>query len=129
MVERLPRSYDTRLGRMFEDGVDLSDGQWQRLALARAFMKDAPLLVLDEPTASADALAEYQFFERVRDRVRRRRDHGVLLISHRFGNVRLADRIYVMEDGSIVEQGTHEDLMARRARYAELFTVQAAGYR
>ena len=121
----LPFGYDTRLSREYEDGVDLSIGEWQRVALARAFFRDAPFLVLDEPTASLDAHAEHELFDAMRDLQRGR---AVLLISHRFSTVRSADRIYVLDRGRIIEAGTHTELMARRGRYAEMFTLQAAAY-
>jgi ATP-binding cassette subfamily B protein len=101
---------------MFEDGVDLSDGQWQRLALARAFMKEAPILVLDEPTASADPQAEFRFFQQVQERVRRDQEHTVLLISHRFANVRLADRIYVLDQGVVVASDEAAQMRSDPAR-------------
>jgi ATP-binding cassette subfamily B protein len=126
VIARLPYGYGTILGRWFDQGMQLSGGEWQRLALARAFMRDAPILVLDEPTASLDARSEYEVFQRFRDLT-----HGkiVLLISHRFSTVRMADRIYVLEEGRVVEAGTHDQLLAREGRYAELFQLQAAGYR
>jgi ATP-binding cassette subfamily B protein len=114
------------LGREFWGGYDLSIGQWQRIALARAFFRDAPFVILDEPTAALDARAEHALFERFRELT-----HGkaTLLISHRFSTVRMADRILVLEHGRVVEQGTHESLVALGGRYAELFALQAAGYR
>jgi ATP-binding cassette subfamily B protein len=126
IIDRLPRGYDTVLGSWFEEGAQLSGGEWQRLALARAFMRDAPILVLDEPTAGLDARAEYELFRRFRELA-----HGrtVLLISHRFSTVRMADRIYVLEAGHVVESGSHEELLACGGRYAELFHLQATGYR
>ena len=117
--------YDTVLGPVFAGGKDISIGQWQRIALARAFFRDAPLVILDEPTAALDARAEHDLFERMRELFEGR---SVLLISHRFSSVRSADRIYVLHEGEIVESGTHEQLMALGGRYAELFTMQAKAY-
>ena len=121
----LPEGYETRLGRRFHKGHDLSIGQWQRLALARAFFRDAPLVIMDEPTASLDARAESELFETMR---RLFHDRAVLLISHRFSSVRMADRIYVLRDGAIAEAGTHDELMAAGGLYAELFRLQASAY-
>jgi len=121
----LPAGYDTMLGPEFEGGTDLSIGQWQRIALARAFYREAPFVVLDEPTAALDARAEHDLFERIRSLLTGR---TVLLISHRFSSVRTADRIYVLDHGRVVESGTHEDLMTHHGLYAELFTLQAAAY-
>mgnify|MGYP001602099699 CR=1 FL=1 len=117
--------YDTVLGPVFVGGKDISIGQWQRIALARAFFRDAPLVILDEPTAALDARAEHDLFDRMHELFVGR---AVLLISHRFSSVRSADRIYVMHEGEIVEHGTHADLMAIGGRYAELFTMQAKAY-
>ncbi|GAC1480225.1 MAG: hypothetical protein NVS1B6_20880 [Steroidobacteraceae bacterium] len=126
IIARLPRHYETVLGREFEDAVQLSGGEWQRIALARAFMRGAAILVLDEPTAALDARAESELFARLRDLA-----HGrtVLLISHRFSTVRIADYIYVLDTGKVIEEGTHGELLDMRGRYAELFGLQAAGYR
>ena len=124
-LAQLPEGYDTMLGREFSGGWDLSVGQWQRVALARAFFRDAPLVILDEPTASLDARAESTLFDRIRELLRGR---SVLLISHRFSSVRSADRIYVLEQGKVVEQGAHEELMRLGGQYAELFTLQARAY-
>ena len=121
----LPRRYATVLSKEFTGGEDLSGGQWQRLALARAFYRDAPLVILDEPTAALDPEAEEELFRRMRHLFAGR---TVLLISHRFSSVRGADRIYVLDGGTVIEQGTHDELMARRTRYATLFLTQAAGY-
>jgi ATP-binding cassette subfamily B protein len=117
--------YDTVLGPVFVGGKDISIGQWQRIALARAFFRDAPLVILDEPTAALDARAEHDLFTRMRELFVGR---AVLLISHRFSSVRSADRIYVMHEGEIVESGTHAELMTVGGRYAELFTMQAKAY-
>jgi len=126
-IGRLPKGYQTQLGRWFEDGQELSLGQWQKIALSRAFMRDeADLLVLDEPTASMDAEAEATVFERFG---RLAADKMVILISHRFSTVRMADEIIVIEHGRVTERGTHETLVQQGGRYAHLFALQAAGYR
>jgi ATP-binding cassette, subfamily B, bacterial len=126
VVRRLPKGYDQLLGRRFEGGLDLSGGEWQKVALARAYLRDAQLLVLDEPTAALDARSEFEVFERFADLTEGKM---ALLISHRFSTVRMADRIVVLEDGQIAEQGNHKQLMALGARYAEMFDLQAASYR
>jgi ATP-binding cassette subfamily B protein len=113
------------LGREFAGGYDLSIGQWQRVALARAFFRDAPFVILDEPTAALDARAESRLFERIRELLEER---SVLLISHRFSSVRSADRIYVLDRGRVLEEGSHDELMAAGGRYEELFALQAAAY-
>jgi ATP-binding cassette subfamily B protein len=123
---RLGGGYGQMLGRRFEGGVDLSGGEWQKVALARAYMREAQLLILDEPTAALDARAEYEVFLRFSELTRGRM---AVLISHRFSTVRMADRILVLQGGELVEQGTHEALVAQGGLYAELFQLQAAGYR
>ena len=125
VVEQLPNGWDTQLGRWFDGGAELSTGQWQKLAVSRAFMRDAPILILDEPTASLDAEAEYELFERFRSLTSGKM---AILISHRFSTVRMADRIIVMRNGRIEEVGSHEELLARDGRYAHLFRIQAQGY-
>ncbi len=124
-VSRLPDAYDTRLGLQFYAGHELSVGQWQRLALARAFFRGGSFLILDEPTAALDARAERDLFDHIRGLSEGK---SVLLISHRFSSVRTADRIYVLEAGRVAESGTHVELMRRRGLYAELFELQAAAY-
>ena len=126
VIARLPQGYDQPLGRRFKDGVELSGGEWQKVAIARAYMRDGAVLVLDEPTAALDARAEYEVFRRFRDLSRGR---TCLIISHRFSTVRMADRIVVLEDGRVQEQGSHAELLGRGGRYAALFELQAAGYR
>jgi len=123
---RLVGRYDQMLGRRFEGGVDLSGGEWQKVALARAYLRDAQLLILDEPTAALDARAEYEVFLRFSELTAGKM---AVLISHRFSTVRMADRILVLKNGELVEDGTHEELVARGGLYAELFGLQAAGYR
>lgn len=125
-IERLPRSYDTPLTKLFDDGQDLSIGQWQRLALARSLYPHSRFVILDEPTSAVDPQAEFEMFEHFRERIGQR---GALLISHRLSTVRLADYIYVLQDGQIAEQGAHEALIAAGGKYAELFEKQARYYR
>jgi ATP-binding cassette, subfamily B, bacterial len=126
LIGRLPRGYDQILGRRFEGGANLSGGEWQRLALARAFVGNPDVLILDEPTAALDAQAECDLFERM---VAAAAGRLVILISHRFSTARVADRLVVLGNGMVQEEGTHEQLLARRGRYAALFEMQAAGYR
>jgi ATP-binding cassette subfamily B protein len=126
-LETLPRGYRTQLGRWFRDGRELSGGEWQKVALSRAFMRTgADLLVLDEPTAAMDAEAEARVFEHVREISG---DRMAILISHRFSTVRMADEIVVLREGRVVEQGSHDELLDRDGPYARLFSLQAAGYR
>jgi ATP-binding cassette subfamily B protein len=126
LLPRLPAGYRQMLGRRFDDGVDLSGGEWQKIALGRAYMRDAQVLILDEPTAALDARAEYEVFVRFSELMAGRM--GVL-ISHRFSTVRMADRIIVLRGGEVVEEGTHEQLVGAGGLYAELFGMQAIGYR
>ena len=125
-LKDLPNGIDQIVGKTFEEGVDLSGGQWQKLALARAFFRDAPILILDEPTSSIDAKAEYEIFQKVGEL---QKDKTVIIISHRFSTVRSADRILVLEGGRIIEEGNHEKLMKKDGLYAELFNLQAKGYK
>ncbi len=124
-IETLPEGYQTLLGPAFINGTDLSQGQWQRIALARTFFRDAPFVILDEPTAALDAKAEHELFARIGELLA---DRSVLLISHRFSTVRSADRIYVLDHGRVTESGTHDELLAANGTYAELFTLQASPY-
>jgi ATP-binding cassette subfamily B protein len=124
-LNALPGGYDNYLGNLFEGGKDLSIGQWQRVALSRAFFRDAPFIILDEPTAALDPRAEHDLFTRIRTLLA---DRTVLLISHRFSSVQSADRIYVMQDGRIVERGSHDELMSLDGLYAELYTLQANSF-
>jgi ATP-binding cassette subfamily B protein len=126
VIAGLPQGYETVLGRWFSGGRDLSGGEWQKIALGRAFMRECEILVLDEPTAALDAENELKVFQQFRALIE---DRMAVLISHRFSTVRMADRIYVIEHGQITEQGTHADLLARQGTYARLFTLQAASYR
>jgi ATP-binding cassette subfamily B protein len=124
-LSEFPLGYETLLSRSFEHGVELSGGQWQRVAISRAFFRDAPILVLDEPTAALDPLAEHDLFGRLRALAIGR---TVILISHRFSTVRSADRILVLDEGHLVEEGSHEELMARDGHYAAMFNIQASPY-
>jgi ATP-binding cassette subfamily B protein len=122
----LPLHYDQLVGRRFKTGVDLSGGQWQKIAIARGYMRDAQVMILDEPTAALDARAEFEVFQRFRELSEQR---TAVLISHRFSSVRMADRILVLAEGRLEASGTHDELMSQGGRYAELFELQAAGYR
>ncbi|WP_226895941.1 ABC transporter ATP-binding protein [Polymorphobacter sp. PAMC 29334] len=126
VVAKLPDGYDQMIGKRFRNGVDLSGGEWQKIAIARAYMRDGEVLILDEPTAALDARAEYEVFQRFRELSAGR---SAVLISHRFSSVRMADRILVLSDGRVEASGTHAALLAAGGRYAELFELQAAGYR
>ena len=126
LIESLPMGYEQMIGRRFKTGVDLSGGQWQKIAIARAYMRDAQVMILDEPTAALDARSEFEVFQRFKDLSD---DRTAVLISHRFSSVRMADRILVLAGGRVEASGTHEQLMAQGGRYAELFELQAAGYR
>jgi len=126
VIGKLQRDYDQMLGRRFEGGVDLSGGEWQKVALARAYLRDAQVLILDEPTAALDARSEYEVFQRFADLTAGKM---ALFISHRFSTVRMADRIVVLEKGRIAEDGNHDQLTHLGGRYAEMFELQAASYR
>ena len=126
VIAKLPNGYDQVIGKIFRGGLDLSGGEWQKIAIARAYMRDAPVLILDEPTAALDARSEFEVFSRFKELSRHK---TAVLISHRFSSVRMADRIVVMADGMIEAIGTHEALLQQQGRYAELFELQAAGYR
>ncbi|MEM7554526.1 MAG: ABC transporter ATP-binding protein [Cyanobacteria bacterium P01_A01_bin.84] len=126
VINKLPQGYDTILGKMFEKGEELSVGQWQKVALARAFLRNSQIIVLDEPTSAMDPQAEYEVFEKFRQLIK---NQAAILISHRLSTVKMADRIYVMENGTIVESGTHNELMDLRGTYAHLFDIQAEQYR
>jgi ATP-binding cassette subfamily B protein len=125
VAEILPKKYDQPLGKRFQNGTELSGGQWQKVALARAYMKDAEVIILDEPTSALDARAEKETFDRF---IGLTENKTAVIISHRFSTVRMADRILVLKDGGIEELGTHEELLANEGLYAELFTLQAEGY-
>ena len=124
-IEKFSNNYDQHLGRRFNEGVELSGGEWQKIALARAYMRDAQLMILDEPTAALDARAEYEVFQRFADLTKGR---SSVLISHRFSTVRMADRILVLGKGELLEIGSHDELLQNNGKYAELFNLQARGY-
>ena len=126
VIAKLPKGYDQVIGKRFKNGVDLSGGEWQKVAIARAYMRDTQLLILDEPTAALDARSEFEVFQRFKELSAGK---TAVLISHRFSSVRMADRILVLADGRVEAVGTHGELLAQRGRYAELFELQAAGYR
>ncbi|WP_436530692.1 ABC transporter ATP-binding protein [Actinoplanes sp. HUAS TT8] len=126
MIQELPHGYDTLLDRTFKEGQDLSGGQWQRITAARAFLRDAPLLIMDEPSSALDPRAEDALFQALRDR---QGTHTTILITHRLANITHANRIFVLDRGQLIESGTHHELMAAGGTYAQLFTLQAAGYR
>jgi len=126
MVERLPQGYDTLLGRWFEEGKELSIGEWQKIALARAFYRDAQIVILDEPTSAIDAKAEFELFQRFHELTKGR---TAILISHRLSTVKMVDRIYVLQDGGIIESGTHDELVDGQGEYFKLFELQAQQYR
>ncbi len=126
IIERLPNKYNQMLGRHFAQGVELSGGEWQKVALARAYMRDAQLMILDEPTAALDARSEYEVFQRFSELTQ---DKTAMLISHRFSTVRMANRILVLDKGEILEIGSHEELLEKGGQYSELFQLQAMGYR
>lgn len=122
----MPEGFQTTLGKWFEGGHQLSGGEWQKIALARAFMRDAQLLILDEPTAALDAQSEHELFSKIKELTTGRM---TLYISHRFSTARMADRIFLLESGHLKEAGTHDELMQLNGQYAELFQIQAASYR
>jgi ATP-binding cassette subfamily B protein len=126
VISQLPHGYETRLGKWFDGGQELSIGEWQKIALARAFLREAQIVVLDEPTSALDASAEYEVFQKFRQLAAGR---TTILISHRFSTVRTADCIYVMDQGRIIEGGDHDALMGRGGRYAQMFELQARNYR
>jgi ATP-binding cassette subfamily B protein len=130
VLDNLPQGYDSVLSRYFKGGCELSGGQWQALSIARGIFRDAPLLICDEPTAALDPWAEHRIYRALRDLAHEGTGRGrtIVLITHRLANARMADRIFVMQSGGIVEEGTHDELMSCGTLYPELFTLQASGY-
>ena len=126
VIAKFPASYEQMIGKRFRNGVELSGGEWQKIAIAPAYMREADVLILDEPTAALDARSEYEVFRRFKELSEGK---TAILISHRFSSVRMADRILVLADGKVEAAGTHEELVSRPGRYSELFALQAAGYR
>jgi ATP-binding cassette subfamily B protein len=126
VIAKLPARYEQMIGKRFRNGIELSGGEWQKIAIARAYMREAEVLILDEPTAALDARSEYEVFRRFKELSEGK---TAILISHRFSSVRMADRILVLADGKVEAAGTHEELVSQPGRYAELFELQAAGYR
>ncbi|MFN8444883.1 MAG: ATP-binding cassette domain-containing protein, partial [Caldilineaceae bacterium] len=126
VIDKLPNGYRTYLGKTFDNSVDLSGGEWQKIALSRAFMRDAQILILDEPTAALDAKAEYDVYQRFAELMAGK---TTIFISHRFSTVRMAQQILVLSDGHLIEQGSHDTLLAQGGQYAEMFTMQAIHYR
>jgi ATP-binding cassette, subfamily B, bacterial len=126
VIAKLPGGYDQMIGKRFKNGVELSGGEWQKVAIARAYMREADVLILDEPTAALDARSEFEVFQRFKELSKGK---TAILISHRFSSVRMADRILVLANGKVEAAGTHEELVSQPGRYSELFELQAAGYR
>ena len=126
VIAKLPAGYDQMIGKRFRNGVELSGGEWQKIAIARAYMREAEVLILDEPTAALDARSEFEVFKRFKELSKGK---TAILISHRFSSVRMADRILVLADGKVEAAGTHAELISQPGRYSELFELQAAGYR
>ena len=126
VIAKLPGGYDQMIGKRFKKGVELSGGEWQKMAIARAYMREAQVLILDEPKAALDARAEFEVFKRFKELSAGK---TAVLISHRFSSVRMADRILVLAEGRVEAAGTHEELVAQPGRYSELFELQATGYR
>ena len=126
VINKLPEGYNQMIGRWFKRGTNLSGGEWQKMAIARVYMRDAKLLILDEPTAALDARAEHEIFQKF---VELTNEKCAVLISHRFSTTRMADRIIVLHEGKLIEQGTHDELLFAKGQYAELFMMQSKGFR